>query len=93
MMKKVMVLLITASLMAGCADVIPDPEGWLGDDEVDEPDWITEVGEITVMYNATSIVNVTVEVVGENNTTTNQTTTMEVVVPDPHSYKYHSLHL
>jgi len=82
-MKKVMVLLITASLMAGCADVIPDPEGWLGDDEVDEPDWITEVGEITVMYNATSIVNVTVEVVGENNTTTNQTTTMEVVVPDP----------
>lgn len=83
MLKKVMALLIAASLLAGCADAIPDPEGWLSDDKVIEPDWITEVGEITVMYNATTIVNITVENGSVNNTTIYENTTMIVDVPDP----------
>mgnify|MGYP003148836063 CR=1 FL=1 len=83
MNRKMIVLVITASLMAGCADAIPDPEGWLNGDEIDEPDWVTETGQITIMFNNTVTVEVVTEVVGENNTTTNETTTMEVEIPHP----------
>tara|TARA_R110002051_G_scaffold260800_2_gene320604 strand:- start:11502 stop:12017 length:516 start_codon:yes stop_codon:yes gene_type:complete len=81
MNKKMIALLITASLMAGCADAIPDPEGWLGDtDVVDEPDWITEVGDFTVMFNTTTTVEVPIM---DGNNSTNETTTMEVEIPHP----------
>ena len=81
--KKMIALMIVCSFMAGCADAIPEPDTWFEDDEIIAPDWITEVGEFTIMFNATTTVEVVTEVVGENNTTTNETTTIEVVVPNP----------
>tara|TARA_R110002050_G_scaffold75215_2_gene161353 strand:+ start:21989 stop:22525 length:537 start_codon:yes stop_codon:yes gene_type:complete len=81
--KKMIALVMVCSFMAGCADGIPEPDAWFDDDEITEPDWITEVGEFTIMFNATTTVEVITEVAGENNTTTNETTTMEVAVPNP----------
>ena len=78
--KKMIALMIVCSFMAGCADAIPDPEGWLSDDEVIEPDWVTETGQITVMFNNTMTVEVPVM---DGNNSTNETTTMEVIVPNP----------
>lgn len=83
MNRKVITLLLVCSFMAGCADAIPDPGGLFNDEVLDEPDWVTVVGEFTVMYNTTSTVEVITEVAGENNTTTNVTTTMEVEIPHP----------
>ena len=42
--------------MAGCADAIPEPENWFNDEVSTDPDWVTEVGTFTVMYNATTTV-------------------------------------
>jgi len=81
--KKMIALMIVCSFMAGCADAIPEPDSWFEDDEIIAPDWITEVGEFTIMINETTTVEVITEVAGENNTTINETTTMEVAVPNP----------
>ena len=70
--KKMIALLIVCSFMAGCADAIPEPDAWFDDSEITEPEWVTEVGEFTIMINATTTVEVITEVVGENNTTTNE---------------------
>jgi len=49
--KKMIALMIVCSFMAGCADAIPEPETWFEDDEMVAPDWVTEVGEFTLMFN------------------------------------------
>ena len=61
MNKKMMVLLITASLMAGCADAIPDVPG-MGEEEV-VVEWTTLNEEFTVL-------------VGDDNNSTYSTVTI-----------------
>jgi hypothetical protein len=63
--RKAMALLIVASLMAGCADAIPDVPG--NEEEIITTEWTTISGEFTVL---TDVNNSTYEVVvlGENNT-------------------------
>ena len=83
MNRKMIALIMVCSFMAGCADAIPEPENWFNDEVSTDPDWVTEVGTFTVMYNATTTVNESVEVAGENNTTTTEVITTIVDVPDP----------
>ena len=65
-MKKMIVLLIAASLMAGCADAIPDaPFG--GEEEV-VVEWTTLNGEFTVLVGDENNSTYTDVTIGTNNT-------------------------
>lgn len=67
-MKKVVALMIVCSLMAGCADAIPDPNSILGNEETTtEPDWKTINGQYTVVIDDN---NSTVPIIEIGNNTT-----------------------
>ncbi len=50
-MKKIFVLLIVSSMLAGCTDAIPAPEEWFGECETVES--MTESGSVVVLTNET----------------------------------------
>ena len=67
-MKKIVALMIVCSLMAGCADAIPDPNSILGKEEItNEPDWKTINGQYTVVVSNN---NSTVPIIEIGNNTT-----------------------
>jgi hypothetical protein len=46
---KMMILLIVSSLLAGCADVIPDPGDVYGNEETINKEWLTLAGNFTLI--------------------------------------------
>ena len=56
MIKKVMAILVICSMMAGCADAIPDPNEVYNEEEAVNKEWVTMAGEFTLVFenNSTS---------------------------------------